>query len=271
MTKTMGAKERHRRPQYLWRCWGEIANGIKRARKVALFVDFDGTLVRIQRDPNRVKLARGVRLLLGRISKKGAVVGIVSGRRLSDVQRRVGLKQIWYAGAHGLFLRDPSNRSIALVAPKQLEAIRKARRTLKWRLRNVPGVRLEPKGATVAVHYRGATKKSERAARDVVTEVLKEHRTLCMLAGKKVLELLPDSRTDKWSAIQFILKRQQKDEVRRRRAIFIGDDVTDERVFERLRGVTIAVRKRQRTAARYYLRSPAEVRRFLETVEEWIL
>jgi trehalose-phosphatase len=65
---------------------------------------------------------------------------------------------------------------------------------------------------------------------------------------------------DKAAAIRFILnQRRTKPAV-----IFLGDDVTDESVFRRVRGVTVLVGKRRPTAARYWLRSPEEVREFLE-------
>lgn len=257
-----------KKPRHLLECWKQIAKDIRQARRIALFADFDGTLVRIERDAGQVRLAPGVRRLLARIASRGAIVGVVSGRTIADVRRCVGLKQLWYAGAHGFFLRDPSNRSFALAAPSQVRSISAARQVLEQRLRKVPGVRLEPKEATIAVHYRGAPARSERIARRAVSEALKEHSGLRLLSGKKLLELLPGSRIDKWTAISFILGRVRRHHSAHRRVIFIGDDVTDERVFEKLRGISVAIGKKHRTAAKYYLKSPAEVRRFLERLEE---
>lgn len=256
-----------RRPQPLWKCWKQIANQVGSGKEIALFADFDGTLVRIRKNPDRAKLARKTKRLLARISKKGAVVGIVSGRRLADIRRRVGLRNIWYVGGHGYFLFSPSNRSFALAAPKHLNRIRSARRFLDRRLGNVPGIWLEPKRASVAVHYRDAPKQSEQIARRVVTEALSEYPGSYLLTGKKLLELLPDSGTDKSSAIEFILRRERENHTERRRVMFIGDDVTDESVFKKLPGISIAVGKKQRTAAKYYLQSPAEVRRFLARLD----
>ncbi|HEV2299070.1 MAG TPA: trehalose-phosphatase [Candidatus Acidoferrales bacterium] len=258
------------KPHHLWKCWNRIARKIGPARKVALFADFDGTLVRIKKDPGHARLAPEVRRLLARIASKGAVVGIVSGRTVTDAQERVGLNHIWYAGAHGFFLRDPSNRSFTLASPRQLKRIRAARRFLERRLRRLPGVRLEPKEATIAVHYRGAPKRSERRARRVVSETLIEYPDLFLLTGKKLLELVPNSQTDKWKAIRFILQKERNSNSRQRRVIFIGDDATDESVFRKLPDISIAVGKKNRTAAKYYLYSPAGVRRFLKALDERI-
>jgi trehalose-phosphatase len=258
------------KPQHLWKCWSRIARKIGPARKIALFADFDGTLVRIKKEPGRARLAPEVRRLLARIANKGAVVGIVSGRTVTDAQKRVGLKHIWYAGAHGFFLCDPSNRSFTLASPRQLKRIRAAERFLERRLSKIPGVRLEPKEATIAVHYRGAPKSSERRARGVVVEAVNEYPDLYLLTGKKLLELLPDSQTDKWKAIRFILQKEHMPDSGRRSVIFIGDDATDERVFRKLPDISIAVGKKHRTAAKYYLYSPAGVRRFLKALDERI-
>ncbi|HKW89882.1 MAG TPA: trehalose-phosphatase [Candidatus Acidoferrales bacterium] len=261
-------KAENREPRHLWKCWKRIAKNLGPARKIALFADFDGTLVRIKKDPRRARLAPGVKKLLARIAGKGAVVGIVSGRPLADAQERVGLKHIWYAGAHGFFLRDPSNRSFSLAAPSQLRRIRAARLFLARKLAKTRGVRLEPKLATIAVHYRGAPKRSERIARCVVAEALKEYPDLRLLPGKKLLELSPDLRIDKWKAIQFIMQKEKMRNAGQRKVIFMGDDVTDERVFRKLPDISIAVGKKHRTAAKYYLYSPAGVRRFLQALDE---
>jgi trehalose-phosphatase len=252
-------------PRNVFTCWKEIIRKIRRARHLALFTDFDGTLAGIRKDPEGVALSPRVRGLLQEIAQSGAVVGVVSGRKVEDVRVRVGLGGIWYVGAHGFFLLDPSNHPVRLMSPKQRRLMRRVERDLSRRLRGVRGLRLEPKQATVAVHYRGAPAASRRLARSAVFETIRRHPQMSLLSGKSVWGLLPDARTDKWTAISFILRRE-----RRRRAggrwatIFAGDDATDERVFEKMDGVTIAVGKKSKTAARYCVRSPLEVRTFLE-------
>jgi len=257
------------RPRHLFDAWPTLRRELADPRRVALFTDFDGTLVRIRRRPSGVRLAPPVRALLARLACTGAVVGVISGRRLSDVRRRVGVRSIWYVGVHGFFLRDPANRRFALLNPTEQALLRRAQRRLSHLLRGIPGIGVEPKGATVAVHYRGASRQSVERARALLARCREEIPSLHLMAGKKVWELFPERAVDKWAAIQFILKRERKKRPSAgHTVIYLGDDTTDERVFRKMRGISVAVGKRHKTAARFFLRSPAEVRQFLMGVGE---
>jgi trehalose-6-phosphatase len=78
--------------------------------------------------------------------------------------------------------------------------------------------------------------------------------------GKRVWEFLPAVPFDKWRAAQFILKCARRGAPRRTWcALYFGDDRADERVFARWRGVSVVVGREARTAARYFVRSPADV------------
>lgn len=258
-------KARKEAPKHLFDCWGEVTGQIRRAQHLALFCDFDGTLTPIRRDPDAVRLAPRVRNLLKALAKSGITLGLVSGREIADLRKRVGLRGMWYAGAHGLLLRDPGNRAHSLVKPEQKARIRAATRLLTKQIRGARGLRIERKIATVALHYRGAPRKSQVIARDAVARAMERDPHLCVLASKKVWGLLPDEQSDKWRGISFILEReQQRNSDGGRLLIFVGDDATDERVFAKMRGISIAVGKKSKTAARYWLRSPGEVRKFLE-------
>lgn len=258
-------KTRTDAPRHLFDCWGEISGQIRRAQHVAIFTDFDGTLTPIRRDPEAVRLAPRVRALLEQIAQSGMTVGVVSGRKVADVRKHVQLKRIWYAGAHGIFLRDPENRAYSLAKPEHKARIREATRLLTKQIRGARGLRIEHKIATVALHYRGASPKSQQIARDAVARAMERDPQLCLLPSKKVWGLLPDAQSDKWGAISFILEQEQRRNPGGRwLLIFIGDDATDERVFARMKGISIAVGKKHKSAARYWLRSTGEVRRFLE-------
>jgi len=89
-----------------------------------------------------------------------------------------------------------------------------------------------------------------------------------LLPGKQVWELMPSTHAGKWQAIQWILRRQRAGWSRRMLLFYFGDDVTDERVFRTIGSISAVAGKRRRTAARYYLRSTAEVRRFLESLNQ---
>ena len=106
-------------------------------------------------------------------------------------------------------------------------------------------------------------------ARAVVLALSRDNFTL--LHGKRVWEFLPAGRgraVNKWTGIELILRRCGFSRRDHAAVVYLGDDATDEHVFRNLRGITVAVGKRKRTAARYYLRSTAEVRRFLQLWKE---
>ena len=256
-------------PRHTLNCWREIARRIRQASRLFLFTDFDGTLVPIRKSPKRVVLPRRLRRRLERLAQSGVIVGIISGRRLEDVRRRAGVRHIWYVGVHGYFLRDRGNRFIALLSPRHRERIKRVRAALAQSLRGLPGIWIEPKEASVAVHFRGAPKSSVVRAWSAIAALQKKFPAAVLLRGKKVWEWLPDSRTDKGRALALILRRERSHPPRGRQLVFyLGDDATDELVFRKMKGISIAVGKKHNTAARYYLGSPAEVRRFLVLLEQ---
>ncbi|MBI4442559.1 MAG: trehalose-phosphatase [Acidobacteria bacterium] len=237
---------------------------MRSAARIALFIDFDGTLAPIRRWPKQVRLERNVRGLLEVVAKSDATLGVISGRRITDVRTRVGLGGIWYVGVHGYVLRGPSGKVKMYGNEEALARMRTVRRRLAAQLCGMPGVVVETKEATVAAHYRNASPATRRAARKVIQGLLESHPQLHLLSGKMVWELLPDSRTSKWTAIRRILMQERLPCPGRWLVFYLGDDSTDERVFEKLQGISVVVGRRRRTAARYYLRSTAEVREFLE-------
>jgi len=253
---------------HLLKEWPGIEGRVRRAGRVALFTDFDGTLTPIRPHPQQVHLPPTVRAALQALAQRGTTVGVISGRSLADVRARVGLRGIWYVGAHGYFLRSPENRTAALLRPDQMALMRSVHRQLRAQIGFLPGIRIESKQATVAVHYRQASSHSRRQACPVIRGLLRKHPKLTLLSGKKVWELLPESRVSKWTAIEHILRLERARRGGRWLVFYLGDDTTDERVFEsmrgaRIKGISVVVGKR-RSAAQFFLRSPAEAASFLE-------
>jgi trehalose-phosphatase len=243
--------------------WPQLARRLTRADRVAVLTDFDGTLAPIQHRPDTVRLSDRVRRALARLRARGHVVGIVSGRRIEDLRQRVGLSGLWYAGNHGFFMQSPRGTSLTLLHEEEHSGVGRIARTLSHALRGVPGVRLEMKPASVAVHYRGAPPASHRAATRAARRVA-QSGDVRLLAGKCVWELLPRAPVDKAVAVRTILDLERRNGSGLA-VVFIGDDVTDEPVFSLPLTLPVSVGRRQ-TAARYRLRSPADVVRLLERI-----
>ncbi|MGH8721137.1 MAG: trehalose-phosphatase, partial [Burkholderiales bacterium] len=85
------------------------ADSILRAaagRRLAVFLDYDGTLTPIVERPEDAVLAAQTRAVLRALGQRHAVA-IVSGRDLADVRARVGLEGLHYAGSHGFDIAGP--------------------------------------------------------------------------------------------------------------------------------------------------------------------
>jgi len=135
---------------------------------------------------------------------------------------------------------------------------------LRLRFRNWRGFEVEPKRATVALHYRRASKETCSLGYDVLVRMLARRKDLRLLCGKKVWEIVPNETVTKWTAVRLILDREASI-TPNTFVIYLGDDLTDEAVFRNLQGVSVAVGKPRQTSADYWLASPQEVRDFLRS------
>jgi len=251
------------RIRHLFAAWEDVRRRVAVAQRAVLFFDFDGTLAPIRSRPTAARLPNKTRRLLRKVVAEGTPVAIVSGRALEDVFERAALRGIWYSGTHGYALRTPKSKRILLATRAERSQIRRLRKELAAKLGGLQGIEMEQKCVAVPVHYRGAHAKERRSAFAAVKDVLSKTAGMRLLEGKKVWEILPKGQIDKWTAVQFILRRQRKMSAKPL-VFYFGDDMTDEAVFRKMKGISVAVGKQQNTAARFYVRSPAEVAQFLE-------
>ncbi|MGD9952988.1 MAG: trehalose-phosphatase [Burkholderiales bacterium] len=231
-------------------------------RRLAFFLDFDGTLTPIVERPEAAVLDDATREVLRRLAARHPVA-VVSGRDLEDVRARVGLEGLAYAGCHGFDIDGPGGRraheAAAAAAPQLAAAADEVARDTA----GLPGVQLERKRYTLAVHYRRAREADRPAVADAVEHALARHPGLRRTSGKMVYELQPAVDWDKGRAVLWLIESLG---LAGALPVYIGDDVTDEDAFRALaeRGVGIAVQEApQPSAARYALRDPAAVREFL--------
>jgi trehalose-phosphatase len=234
-----------------------------RSGKVAVFLDYDGTLTPIVSQPEDAWLSDSMRQALQELAVQ-ALVAILSGRDLDDVRRRVNVDGIIYAGSHGFDIAGPRGLR-KQVAIEYLPNLDTAEKELRELLGEIPGAHVEPKHFSIAAHYRNVSENDMPRVERAVDAVAARHRELRRVDGKKVYELLPDIDWDKGKAMVWLLEMlgSERGNVP---PIYIGDDSTDEDAFRALehRGIGILVSEQsQPTAARYSLKNPAEVERFL--------
>jgi trehalose 6-phosphate phosphatase len=249
-------------PRYLFRAWGEIATRIRNAEICALLLDFDGTLVKLQRNPWEVRVPQRTKRMLERLAQNPRLfVAIVSGRRCQDLQTRIAVETLHFIGLHGAEEQGKPTKISSAVA----RILAQAQRGARARMSAMRGMRIEDKGMSFAVHYRGATAPVARAAKSCLLDVVAPLRdTLRVLDGAMVWEVLPNEIRGKGGSVRDLLAEFPAGTP----AIYIGDDGTDETAFCALGDqITIRVGAAQKSHAKYYVRDPAEVTRFLLRLE----
>ena len=235
----------------------------RRHDRLAVFLDYDGTLTPIVSRPEDAWLADSMRQTLRSLAAR-VPVAILSGRDLDDVRGRVLVDGIVYAGSHGFDIAGAGGLRRELGAA-YLPVLDAAEAELREALDDIPGAQLERKHFSVAAHYRNVNENDAVRVALAVDAVAARHRELRRMDGKKVYELLPDIDWNKGKAALWLLETLQ---LERGNAlpIFIGDDRTDEDAFCALekRGIGILVSEQSpETAASYWLKNPDEVERFL--------
>ncbi len=226
----------------------------------AFFLDVDGTLIEIADTPSAVRVDRELLELIGQLFRiSGGALALVSGRSISDLEELLGAKRMPLAGQHGLERRDAAGRLWIHAAPPG------AKCTIKEALAPVltrhPGLLLEDKGLTLALHYRQAPHLAAYAHRLMARLMQEAGGQLELQKGKRVIEIKPAG-IDKGTAVAEYLTETP---FRGRHPVFIGDDLNDEHGFaevNRMGGISIKVGPGA-SCARYRLPDVAAVRRWL--------
>lgn len=232
--------------------------GGKVARDVALFLDFDGTLVELAPTPDTIAPREGLADALTQLARRlDGACALVSGRAVDDIAAHLDAMPLAAAGSHGADVRDESGVSLG-AAPTAIPAV--AAQFME-RYAHSKGLRYEEKPHGAALHYREDPSLKD-AAHDVV-ETLAARHGLTAQSGKCVVELIAGD-ADKGSAVRTFMKAPP---FAGKRPFFIGDDLTDEAGFaacEAFGGAGILVGSREDTAARYRLPDVASVHSWLE-------
>ncbi|MDD5428719.1 MAG: trehalose-phosphatase [Candidatus Omnitrophica bacterium] len=260
--------------KYIFADRGRIGKALK-GRFLYLFLDYDGTLAPIARTPGGAVTPKRTRGLLRRLSKlRNCKIAVVSGRKLSGVEKRIRLKNIVYAGNHGFEVRGPGLRFEGPVPPGYKKSFAEIKAKLRERFSRIDGVIVEDKSFSLGVHYRLAAGKDMPLVKKIfysVTGAYEKKDIVTVKAGKMALEIRPPTSWDKGKVVLWLLEKQKalaRDKKRKVLPVYIGDDTTDEDAFEVLKdtGLTIFVGRPRKTKAEFYLKDTEDVAKFLETV-----
>uniref|UniRef100_A0ACD5UCU1 Uncharacterized protein n=2 Tax=Avena sativa TaxID=4498 RepID=A0ACD5UCU1_AVESA len=253
-------------------------------KKIALFLDYDGTLSPIVNDPEKAFMSPEMRAAVKNVARFFPTA-IVSGRSRDKVFEFVKLKELYYAGSHGMDILVPSadsksktkdDREAKLFQPARefLPMIIEVNKSLVEATRSIKGANVENNKFCVSVHYRNVDKKDWKLVAELVDNVLKDFPRLKVTTGRRVLEVRPVIDWDKGKAVEFLLQSLRLDDPESVLPIYIGDDRTDEDAFkvllERNCGYGILVSQvPKETEAFYSLTSPSEVMEFLNSLVRW--
>jgi trehalose 6-phosphate phosphatase len=229
----------------------------------ALFLDVDGTLLDIAEHPDQVDMHKIDAALVDGLQRAAAgALALISGRSLAQLDAMFAPLVLPAAGQHGFERRDAHGRRHRHRFP--VDSLAPAKQALREFASRHPGLVLEDKGASVALHYRLAP-QLEQAALEAMRQASAELGSRVQTQGGKMVWELKPAGADKGMAIDEFMREPP---FAGRTPVFLGDDVTDEygfRVVNRLGGHSIKVGPGD-TEARWRLPHPAAARAWLR---EW--
>jgi trehalose 6-phosphate phosphatase len=236
--------------------------------RLVFLSDYDGTLADFHPDPTIPRPSPETAALLCTLAARSDIsLGIVSGRRVADLRTRTQLpSRVYMAGLHGMEIEVGRVRW----QHPDLDAARSYVRALDERLEDVrgkvPGLLLEDKDASVAVHVRAVDPTLRAHAFELADACAAEWLSsgqLRRLTGNMVLEYLPNIACHKGDATKWIARDVEQRCDARPWIVFVGDDVTDEDAFVAIEhGASVLVGSRA-SAATYQLDSTADVNALL--------
>jgi trehalose 6-phosphate phosphatase len=237
---------------------GELA---QRLDHCAILLDIDGTLLDLAPTPREVWVPPGLSKTLNRLLEKtSGALGLVSGRSLNDIDLIFAPDQFPALGGHGAEMRvSPDGEAVATHAPPMDKELK---RRLAAIAKLSPGILLEDKGYSLALHYRLAP-HAEKAIYAAVSLIRADlpNAPIEVLPGKCVCEIKHAGFTKATGVTELMTFEPFKG----RRPIFIGDDVTDESVFAIIPdfgGLAFSVGRRAMGVADHF-DEPREVREWL--------
>lgn len=230
---------------------------IARVPQLLVACDYDGTLAPIVVDPSKaVPLPESVAAVRALASLPQTNVAVVSGRALRDLATLSRLpSEVHLVGSHG---SEFDVGFVERLSPELISVRTRLRDELRRLTEGMPGVRLERKPASVAVHTRGASPEITAQVVEAVLSGPGSWPDVTVTQGKEVIELsvIP---THKGLAVD-----QLRTQFSASAVLFMGDDVTDENVFANLSGPDVGIKIGPgETRATYRISEPIEAARVL--------
>jgi len=221
--------------------------------------DFDGTLSPIVTRPDRARLPLGIKSRLIKLLAL-APVAIISGRSLADIRPRLGFEPSYVVGNHGLegvpgWEKFSENYKSLCVGWKNI-----IETALEDKVLYDKGIVVEEKQYSLSVHYR-LTFDHEKVKEQLKKLFDNLSPPARVIPGKCVFSLVPPNAVDKGRALEQLMQASGA-----RSAIYVGDDITDEDVFDLQRSDCMSVRVglARDSAAKFYFAHRIDVVQLLD-------
>ncbi|KAJ8538194.1 hypothetical protein K7X08_014734 [Anisodus acutangulus] len=205
---------------------------IAKGRKIVIFLDYDRTLSDIVSNREEAFMTEKMRMVLREVANCFP----------TTIINFVQLKNVYYAGSHGLDVEAPldstnfdeMDNKVVLYQPAKefLPEKRKVLNLLSERSKGIKGANIEDNKFCISVHFRHVHTKNLGKLENVIAVVLEEYQNFRVSTGKKVFEIRPDIMWNKGHALEYFLENLgfgNSDDVL---PIYIGDDRTDEDAFK---------------------------------------
>lgn len=221
--------------------------------------DFDGTLAPIVEQPREARIPAALAENLSALARL-APVAVITGRSMKDIRERLPFEPHYVVANHGLEGlpgdASPGMRFEALCRG-WIDKLSASFDADPW---HDAGIWIEPKGATLSVHYRGARDPEHSARRlaQLLARLVPEAR---IIGGKDVFNLLPQDAGDKGRALEALMRAGGFGS-----AIYVGDDLTDESVFSLRRREIVSVRVERdvESFAEFFIERQTDMARLLD-------
>ena len=242
-------------PERLGPVVDDLIDRILVSEEVLFGIDFDGTLAPLVAHPDQAAADPRAISALERIAgAPGVEVAIVSGRGWADLHTRTGdVAGVSLVGGHGTET-GPGGESDDLTRVEE---------RLTSAVESLPGAWIEHKNHSLGLHYRAVDSGDLRQVLDDLREWVTGQSNLHLLESKRILEI--GARPLSKAAAMADLKESFGSDI----MVYIGDDTTDESVFEAMTMDDIGIKVGGGdTAARSRLDGPDDVTRFLEALAD---
>jgi len=248
---------------------------IREAKRLQMFLDYDGTLADFAPTPEHVEPDPAVIALLEELAEHPRIrVTVVSGRRLDHIEKLLPVAEALLAGTYGIELRLPDGNRVDRVSYDQIRPLLERMKPHWERLiANRDGFFLEDKDWALAIHARFAADDEAEGvlekAREIATSSIEaacNPNLFRVLGGHKFLEIGP-TLAHKGKAVEYLLDRYPWPKAL---PVYVGDDDKDEEAFSVIQahgGIAVKVCEGPcDTQADGRLASPEMVRQWLATL-----